>query len=256
MEVVAFLIIPAKVFASTSDREYIHPLPDIDYILYAFISLLLVLLGGMMSGLTVGLLGIDELALELKLASSTDLEKQQALKVLKVINNHHLLLVTLLLANALAMEALPLFLETIFNSEISLLISVTFVLAFGEVIPQSLFTGPDQIKIAGRCVPFVIVTMAILYPIAFPISKLLDKIFGIKSIKRKLGEEELRTFISIQKHQDYTNEGLDSFQVNMMYKIMDLQKLSTHDIHTPIENIPMVELDGEIDSQLIVFESM
>lgn len=89
-----------------------------------------------MSGLTVGLLGIDELDLELKISSGTPEEKATARKILAVINHHHLLLVTLLLANSIAMEALPLFLDEMFNTEIFLFISVTFVLAFGEVIPK------------------------------------------------------------------------------------------------------------------------
>jgi len=53
------------------------------------------------------------------------------------------MLVTLLLCNALAMEALPLALEKSGLGSIgSLLISVTAVLAFGEIIPQAVCTGP------------------------------------------------------------------------------------------------------------------
>jgi len=59
----------------------------------------------------VGLLSIDERDLEIKIAVGTEQEKKMANTVLKIISNHHLLLTTLLLANAIAMEALPILLN-------------------------------------------------------------------------------------------------------------------------------------------------
>ena len=50
----------------------------------------------------------------------------------QVIKNQHLLLVTLLLCNAGASEALPLFLDRLADPISAVLISVTVVLIFGE----------------------------------------------------------------------------------------------------------------------------
>ena len=246
-----FLLLKESFAGTTKDRSVIHSLPTSEYAIYAMVSLLLVLIGGLMSGLTVGLMGIDELALELKIASGTPEEKKDALKVLKIINDHHLLLVTLLLANAFAMEALPLCLDAIFNTEISLFLSVTFVLAFGEVIPQSLCTGSNQIKIACRCVPIVSIFIIVLFPLSYPIARLLDKLFGLKEVKRKLGENELRTFIGIQKSESYDHSGLDNFQVQMMFHTMDLDRQSIHDLIIPLDQLPMVNIESEINLELI-----
>lgn len=49
----------------------------------------------------------------------------------------HFLLVTLLLCNAAAMEALPLFLDRLADPVSAILISVTAVLVFGEILPQA-----------------------------------------------------------------------------------------------------------------------
>jgi general stress protein CsbA len=65
------------------------------------VAVLLTLGAGIMSGLTVGYLSIDQLELELKLKNGTDEEKKEALAVFPVLEDHHYLLVTLLLANAL-----------------------------------------------------------------------------------------------------------------------------------------------------------
>ncbi|MCD7451623.1 hypothetical protein HAX54_012885 [Datura stramonium] len=58
-------------------------------------------------------------------------------KILPVVKNQHLLLCTLLICNAAAMEALPIFLDGLVTAWGAILISVTLIL-FGEIIPQSL----------------------------------------------------------------------------------------------------------------------
>ena len=63
---------------------------------------------GMASGLTQGLLSLDIMELRIKLQSGSDAEKKQAAAVLPLLSNHHVLLVSLLLWNASAMEILPL----------------------------------------------------------------------------------------------------------------------------------------------------
>ena len=71
-----------------------------EMITYIIISLGLVLFGGLMSGLTVGYLSIDELLLELKQNSGTDEEKRQSAKVMPLLHQHQWLLVTLFISNA------------------------------------------------------------------------------------------------------------------------------------------------------------
>ena len=246
--VFSFLVIS---LAENDDESAVKSLPVAEYIIYSFVCVFLVLMGGLMSGLTVGLLGIDEIALELKIATGTESEKHDALKVLNIIDKHHLLLVTLLLANAIAMEALPLFLDTMFNTEISVLISVSFILAFGEVIPQSLCTGANQIKIACRCIPTVKVLILLLYPISYPIARLLDKILGHKETKKTLDDKQLRTFIGIQTLNENNDSGLDVFQIKMMNGLMDLVHWANKDLMVPLAKLPMIEKNDLIGQDLI-----
>ena len=107
------------------------------------LAFFLVCFAGMMSGLTVGYCGIDYLDLELKLERGTPQEQAAARRVIPILKQHHYLLVTLLIANACAMEALPICLDKIVPSYLAIIISVTAVLFFGEVIPQAICTGPN-----------------------------------------------------------------------------------------------------------------
>ncbi|KAI3520154.1 hypothetical protein L1887_09391 [Cichorium endivia] len=54
-------------------------------------------------------------------------------KIYPVVKNQHLLLCTLLIGNALAMESLPIFLGKLIPPSAAVLLSVTLILMFGEV---------------------------------------------------------------------------------------------------------------------------
>ena len=79
--------------------------------------------------------------MKIKSRSGTADEKKYANKVIPVIKRHHLLLVTLMLWNAAATEALPIFLSGLVNEYLAILISVTLVLFLGEIIPAAILTG-------------------------------------------------------------------------------------------------------------------
>ena len=97
-------------------------------------SIFLVLFAGMMSGLTMGLLSLDMTNLKI-IAKSGDAKTQKyAKRIMPLVRKHHFLLVTLLTANAIAMEALPLFLDRLVGPLFAIILSVTLVLLFGEYI--------------------------------------------------------------------------------------------------------------------------
>ena len=92
----------------------------------------MILAAGLMSGLTMGLLSLDVLSLEVLKRGGQPKEKKYATRILKLVRHHHLLLVTLLLANAIAVESMPIFLSKITNEVVAIIASVTAVLFFGE----------------------------------------------------------------------------------------------------------------------------
>ena len=205
----------------------------------------------MMSGLTVGMMALDELDLEIKLATGTDIEKTQAKKVIPVISNHHFLLVTLLVANAVAMETLPLLLDSMFSAYIAIILSVTFVLIFGEVLPQAFCTGPDQLKIASNLLPVVKIVMFIFFPISYPIAKLLDCILGGDHSK-KFKNADLKALFSLHEASDERNKsGLGIGQVNIIHGAIDLQKEIVLNHMIPLNKAFMLGSDAIIDTETL-----
>ncbi len=85
-----------------------------------------------MSGLTMGLLSLDIMSLEVLKRGGKPKEKKYASRILMLVKRHHLLLVTLLLANAAAVETMPIFLNKITLEVVAIIVSVTAVLLVGE----------------------------------------------------------------------------------------------------------------------------
>jgi len=140
-------------------------------------ALVCCLFAGLMSGLTLGILSLSVVELEILARSGTELEKSQVQAVFPLVKKGHQLLVTLLLCNSLAMEGLPLCLDQIVSPLQAVVLSVTMVLIFGEIVPQA--TGSKYgLEIGAASAPFVEFLMKICSPIAYPISLLLDDILG------------------------------------------------------------------------------
>lgn len=247
-----YCLIVKCAFANSSE---LLDLPIEDYILYSSISIGLVLFAGCMSGLTVGLMSIDELELKMKLAHGTVEEKTQAFKVLKIIKNHHLLLVTLLIANACAMETLPLLLDRMFAQVLVVIISVTFVLLFGEVIPQAICIGPNQLKVAAMMVPMVKLVTAVLLPISWPIAKCLDYFLGKEHHAQRLKLEKLKALIEFHATPNERNINLVHEiyidQTKIVHGALNLVKETVKDHMTELSRICSVNYEAILDNSLI-----
>lgn len=151
-----------------------------------------------MSGLTVGYTSIDPLTLKLKEENGTAQEQRDVRRIRAVIENRHLLLATLLLSNSLAMESLPLFLDAIMPASLAVILSTTVVLIFGEVLPQAICLGPNQLQIAAAMAPIARGLMVALYLVCNPIAKGLDWVLGVHTEKIVMAKKDLKTLIRLQ----------------------------------------------------------
>ena len=133
-------------------------------------------------------------------------ERLHALEVLPLIQNHHLLLVSLLLWNATASEALPVFLGSLVPAWLAIVLSVTLVLFVGEIIPAAIMTGPKQLQIAAKLIPVVYVVISIFFLIAYPISLVLDLLIGHDEGVKVYNRRELTTMVSIQHEEGMRQE--------------------------------------------------
>ena len=187
---------------------------ELDDFFNTVMAITCVMCAGLAAGLTMGLLSLDTTKLEIKCRVGTEEEKRSAELVLPVVKKHHLLLVTLLLFNSIANETLPIFLGELVPNYLAILLAVFLILIFGEIIPSAFFTGEHQLRTSARLIPVVYFLIAVLYPIAYPISRLLDKFFGEDDEdSTTMTRSELEALVLMQQARKTTTK--DESTVNM-----------------------------------------
>ncbi|CAI9771013.1 unnamed protein product [Fraxinus pennsylvanica] len=214
------------------------------WFVYAGISCFLVLFAGIMSGLTLGLMSLGLVELEILQRSGTPSEKKQAAKILPVVQKQHQLLVTLLLCNAASMEALPIYLDKLFNQYVAIILSVTFVLAFGEVIPQAICTRYG-LAVGANFVWLVRILMIICYPIAYPIGKILDWVLGHNEALFR--RAQLKALVSIHGQEAGKGGELTHDETTIISGALDLTEKTAEEAMTPIESTFSLDVNSKLD---------
>nr|PIL96993.1 CBS domain-containing protein [Toxoplasma gondii COUG] len=167
---------------------------------YAAVTVGLIGVAGLASGLTTGYMAFDELQLLVLQETGSPRARQQAETVYRIVQgNRHQLLVTLLLCNSLAMEALPLFLDRLLTPVLAVLISVTAILFVGEILPQALCTGKYQLPIAAALAPTVRLLIIVFAPIVYPTSKLLDRFVRTEHRTHLYARSHLKALIGLHQ---------------------------------------------------------
>ncbi|KAF4358737.1 hypothetical protein CsatB_026074 [Cannabis sativa] len=214
------------------------------WFVYAGISCFLVLFAGIMSGLTLGLMSLGLVELEILQRSGTPSEKKQAACILPVVQKQHQLLVTLLLCNAASMEALPIYLDKMFNQYVAIILSVTFVLFFGEVIPQAICTRYG-LAVGANFVWLVRILMIICYPISYPIGKILDWVLGHNEALFR--RAQLKVLVSIHSQEAGKGGELTHDETTIISGALDLTEKTAEEAMTPIESTFSLDVNSKLD---------
>ncbi|KAK4333100.1 CNNM transmembrane domain-containing protein [Rhodotorula toruloides] len=172
-----------------------------EFILKLVFSVVFVLLGGVFSGLSLGLMGLDSMNLQgesLLAASGPPQDRIDAQKVLSLLSHgRHFVLVCLLLSNVIVNETLPVFLDSLIGGGglAAIVISSAAIVIFGEVLPQAL-CAQYGLRVGAKCVGFVRVLMYLESPICYPTAKLLDWLLGSHTT-HLYRREELKTLVHL-----------------------------------------------------------
>ncbi|KAF3547304.1 hypothetical protein DY000_02009043 [Brassica cretica] len=220
------------------------PFGSLWWSIYAGVSCFLVLFAGIMSGLTLGLMSLSLVDLEILQRSGSPKEKKQSAAIFPVVQKQHQLLVTLLLFNALAMEGLPIYLDKIFNEYVAIILSVTFVLFVGEVIPQAICSRYG-LAVGANLVWLVRILMILSYPISFPVAKMLDCVLGHGDPLFR--RAQLKALVSI--HGEAAGKGgeLTHDETTIISGALDLTAKTAREAMTPIESIFSLDINSKLD---------
>jgi metal transporter CNNM len=226
-----------------------HECCGLQFWIYIAIVVVLVLLAGSMSGLTLGLMSLSLMDLEVLSKSGRPKDRKYAAKIMPVVKNQHLLLCTLLICNALAMEALPIFLDSLVTAWGAVLISVTLILMFGEIIPQSVCSRYG-LAVGATMAPMVRVLVWICFPVAWPISKLLDFLLGEGHVAL-FHRAELKTLVDLHGNEAGKGGELTHDETTIIAGALGLSEKTAEVAMTPISETFAIDVNAKLDSDLM-----
>ena len=197
--------------------------------LYTYlIVIVLVLLSGLFSGLTLGLLSLSPFELRRKMK----LGNKDAKKVYPIRKKGNLLLCTLLLGNVAVNSALAVFLGSIASGVMAGLVATGLIVIFGEIIPQAVFSR-FALKFGSRTVWIVYIFMFLLYPVCKPISYVLDKALG-SELPTVYSQGEFREILEEQRN--IKGSAINRREFKILEGGLDLSLKTVSDIMTPRVN--------------------
>nr|GAT61271.1 predicted protein [Mycena chlorophos] len=231
------------------------------------ISAVLVLMGGVFAGLTLGLMGLDELHLRVLAASSDDpTEQSNAKKVLQLMEKgRHWVLVVLLLGNVIINESLPIFLDSAIGGGVAAVaISTTAIVIFGYgpvnvpvtancinfdafSVQQRAVSVRYGLSIGASCAPMVLFTMYLLAPIAYPIARLLDLALG-EGESHTYKKAELKSFLQFHRTGQ---EPLRDEEISILNGVLELGEKRVEQIMTPMNDVVTLPADAIVDDKLL-----
>ncbi|KAI0762500.1 hypothetical protein C8Q74DRAFT_1337026 [Fomes fomentarius] len=212
------------------------------------VSVVLVLAGGVFAGLTLGLMGLDELHLRVLSASSDDpKERKNAQKVLSLLSKgRHWVLVVLLLGNVVINESLPIFLDSALGGGLAAVVISTVMIVIFGVIPQAVSVRYG-LSIGASCAPAVKAMMYIFAPVAWPIAKLLDYVLGHDET-HTYKKAELKSFLAFHRHGE---EPLRDDEISILNGVLELNNKKVEQIMTPMQDVVTVSSDRVLNHDTV-----
>lgn len=218
------------------------------FYIYMLLLPILVLTNGLIAGLTLGLLSLDETKLSVLLKSGTTKQKIAASRIQPLRKKTHFLLATLLLGNTVINETLPIFINSIVSNEwIAIAISVILVLSFGELIPQALCTHYG-LQIGSMFAWFVYILQFLFFPLAYPLGKILDYFLGT-SDGALYKKAELKEFVTL--HGEMYGGDLTSDEVKIVQGTLSLHNKTIDGVMTHLDHVFMLDTEVLLDNDTL-----
>ncbi|KAJ7858348.1 hypothetical protein B0H14DRAFT_3635163 [Mycena olivaceomarginata] len=230
------------------------------------ISMGLVLLGGVFAGLTLGLMGLDELHLRVLAASSVDKHEQRnAKKVLALMQKgRHWVLVVLLLSNVIINESLPIFLDSAIGGGFA-----AVALSTAAIVRNNPASCPVRygLSIGAACTPFVLALMYLFAPIAYPIARILDAALGTHETHtyKKVGlSHSALPWATRRLIHDYQGgaqilppipphrrRALHDDEISILNGVLELNTKHVEEIMTPMRDVVTLSASDILDHALV-----
>ncbi|XP_075939066.1 LOW QUALITY PROTEIN: metal transporter CNNM1-like, partial [Anarhichas minor] len=206
------------------------------------VSVLLLGLSALFSGLNLSLLALDPVELQVLQNSGTDKEQNYARKIESVRRHGNYVLCTLLLGTAIINASLAVWMCQILGMTwLSTVICAFGIFFIGEILPHSV-ASRHGLAIASKTIWVTRLLMVLSFPISYPISKLLDLILN-QEISNFYTREKLLEMLRVSDpYHDLVKE-----ELNIIQGALELRSKTVEDVLTPLTDCFMLASDVVLD---------
>lgn len=221
------------------------------------VSAVLICFSALFSGLTLGLLSLDLVALKVLESAGDEKEKEYAKKIIPVRTNGNLLLCTLLLGNTIVNNGVSILLADLTSGVIGLVISVTLVLICGEILPQAVCSR-HALFIGAHTIWLVKIFRICFLPITYPLSLGLNWLLG-RDIGNVYSLEEIKRLLELHATDPHAKaeSGLNEDDHQLLMGALEYKTKKVKDVMTSLDQCYMLEISQRLDfsTMLSIYKS-
>ncbi|XLT32581.1 hypothetical protein HN873_063873, partial [Arachis hypogaea] len=122
------------------------------------------------------------------------------------------------------------------------------------IIPQALCSRYG-LSVVATMTPFVKVLLLIFFPIAYPISKVLDWLFG-KGHSALLGREELKDLVHLHSNKAGKGGELSLHEATIIAGALDLTLKTAKDAIAPISETFSLDINSKLNMYVLQYMSI
>jgi len=215
----------------------------------------LVMLSGLFSGLTLGLMGLDMVGLQIVSKGDNPALAKAALKIMPIRAKGNQLLCTLLLGNVAVNSALAILMADIADGLMGFIVSTALIVIFGEILPQAACSR-YALQVGSCTVPIVQVLMALFFVLTKPMSSALDCLLG-REVSTVHSRQELMEMLKLQISLGAVDQATGDMAKQVAEGALSFRDKQVGDVMTPLEDAYMLSFDTPLDYEKIreIFET-
>uniref|UniRef100_A0A8C6UJV8 Metal transporter n=1 Tax=Neogobius melanostomus TaxID=47308 RepID=A0A8C6UJV8_9GOBI len=215
---------------------------EADVWLQAGVSVLLLGLSALCSGLNISMLALDPVELRVLQNSGTEKEQKYARKIESVRKHGNYILCTVVLGNVLTNTCFVVWMCQILGMTVLSTAFCTLGIFFiGEILPHSV-ASRHSLAIASKTLCATRLLMLLFLPIAYPVSKILD-IMLRQEISSFYTREKLVAMLRVtDPYHDLVKE-----ELNIIQGALELRTKTVEDVLTPLSDCYMLSSDAVLD---------
>lgn len=187
--------------------------------IWASIVIIIVCLSfsSLFSGLNLGLMSLDRTELKILCNTGTAKERKYARIIQPVRDHGNYLLCSILLGNVLVNSIFTILLDDLTSGLIAVIFSTLAIVMFGEITPQAVCSR-HGLAIGAKTIHITKVVMVLTFPLAYPISKMLDWVLG-EEIGSVYTRERLKELVRVSVRR-YCFTGLESCILIRLFSVL------------------------------------